>query len=195
MSENCPICDDTGWRPVMIGGDRRMTRCECLTRQRAAEEKGHPGGFTAAGFVARQMVGALPKSPTRLADILAARPELEAALTGADALVGKLVETHVGKARAISIRELLPLLGEGWTDRSVKRAIQHLRDVAGLPIVASKEPPYGLFIPETAEEVDEAYERYVGEGIALFRIARLVKPTADLARELHGQGILEEVTR
>ena len=26
---NCPLCDDTGWRPVETNGERRVTRCEC----------------------------------------------------------------------------------------------------------------------------------------------------------------------
>ena len=176
----------------MIDGVQRVTRCECLPKKRAVEETAHPGGFAAVGSVAERVVGSLPRSSKlTLAAILEARPELEGALTGADIVVGKLVETHVGKASAISICELLPLLGGTWTDRSVKQAIEHLRNFARLPIVASKQPPYGYFIPATPEEADEAYARYVREGIAYFRIAQLVKPTADLARELHGQRIFE----
>jgi DNA replication protein DnaC len=26
---SCPLCDDTGWKPVEIGGTRRVERCEC----------------------------------------------------------------------------------------------------------------------------------------------------------------------
>ena len=31
----CPLCDDTGWRSVGEGKERRVTRCECRDRQRA----------------------------------------------------------------------------------------------------------------------------------------------------------------
>ncbi len=30
----CPVCDDTGWKTVGEGRDRRVTRCECQSRQR-----------------------------------------------------------------------------------------------------------------------------------------------------------------
>ncbi len=31
----CPLCDDTGWRSVGEGKERRVTRCTCRDRQRA----------------------------------------------------------------------------------------------------------------------------------------------------------------
>jgi DNA replication protein DnaC len=33
----CPLCDDTGWRPVEVDGVRRVTRCECW-RARLADK-------------------------------------------------------------------------------------------------------------------------------------------------------------
>lgn len=38
VSENCAMCDGSGWRLAMIDGhgDRRMTRCECRKRSRRA---------------------------------------------------------------------------------------------------------------------------------------------------------------
>ena len=36
VSENCPMCNGTGWRLVMIDahGDRRVERCDCRKRSR-----------------------------------------------------------------------------------------------------------------------------------------------------------------
>src|SRR5947199_6957405 len=29
----CPLCDDTGWKPVDVNGIRRVVRCECWRDQ------------------------------------------------------------------------------------------------------------------------------------------------------------------
>ena len=29
----CPLCDDTGWKPVETDGVRRVARCECWRQQ------------------------------------------------------------------------------------------------------------------------------------------------------------------
>ena len=34
-AEVCPKCEGTGWRPVSVGADRRVTRCDCQLRDRA----------------------------------------------------------------------------------------------------------------------------------------------------------------
>src|ERR1051326_822187 len=34
-TEICPKCEGTGWKPVSVGGDRRVTRCDCQLRDRA----------------------------------------------------------------------------------------------------------------------------------------------------------------
>ncbi|HKR32801.1 MAG TPA: ATP-binding protein, partial [Terriglobales bacterium] len=33
-SAACPLCHDTGWKPVTNGPDRRVVRCDCQTRSR-----------------------------------------------------------------------------------------------------------------------------------------------------------------
>jgi DNA replication protein DnaC len=33
--QNCPYCDGTGWKPVEIGGVRRVTQCDCRNLERA----------------------------------------------------------------------------------------------------------------------------------------------------------------
>src|SRR5579884_471784 len=35
-SAACPLCDDTGWKPVGDGEDQRVTRCDCRLRGRAS---------------------------------------------------------------------------------------------------------------------------------------------------------------
>jgi DNA replication protein DnaC len=34
-AEICPLCEGTGWKPVSVGGDRRVTRCDCRLRARS----------------------------------------------------------------------------------------------------------------------------------------------------------------
>ena len=34
VSKVCPICDDTGWKSVGSGPERRVTRCECRLQAR-----------------------------------------------------------------------------------------------------------------------------------------------------------------
>lgn len=33
-SADCPLCNDTGWKPVTTGPDRRVVRCDCKMRSR-----------------------------------------------------------------------------------------------------------------------------------------------------------------
>jgi len=33
-AEICPFCEGTGWKPVSVGGDRRVTRCDCQLQAR-----------------------------------------------------------------------------------------------------------------------------------------------------------------
>src|SRR5262249_34985514 len=37
----CPICDDTGWKPVEDGGVRRVVRCDCWRDRAAADALAH----------------------------------------------------------------------------------------------------------------------------------------------------------
>src|SRR5690242_20825325 len=71
--------------------------------------------------------------------------------------------------------------------RSVKATVEKLRMLARMPIAATKRPPYGYYIPVTAEECDECYRRLFGEGVKLIMVARLFKPDANLVEELRGQ--------
>lgn len=37
-TSRCSLCDGNGWRPVLVNGSRRVTRCECVRRAIAAKE-------------------------------------------------------------------------------------------------------------------------------------------------------------
>jgi hypothetical protein len=36
---HCVVCNDSGFRPVAIDGERRVTRCECRTDRKVDEMK------------------------------------------------------------------------------------------------------------------------------------------------------------
>ncbi len=200
---NCSLCDNTGWMPILVDGVRRMARCTHLAAEKAEREKRNPGGFTAIMDIAQGLgirdsgfgktlspnpEPLTPASPTpTIEELLRARPILSDLLSPEDLMVARIIQSHVGKEAAIKIKDIMAALGEGWTERDVKAALEKLRTLAAMPIIGSKEPPYGLFLPATAEECDEAFDRYVREGIKLFMIAKLVKPSANLVQHLRGQ--------
>ena len=159
---DCSQCGGTGYRSVERDGYTYAERCDHGESKRLPEP--------------------IARSLSRVVDSLFSPAELQ---------IRELILARRGKQNALPIRDILKGLDQRWSDRDVKAVVEKLRMLNKLPIVASKSPPYGYFIPATAEEIDEAYDRYVTEGIALFKIAKLVKPSGDLARELHGQGVLE----
>ena len=67
----CPLCDDTGWKPVEADGVRRVVRCDCwregLTRA-AARRREHPAALSALrsrNFVTYQREAARARSSRR----------------------------------------------------------------------------------------------------------------------------------
>ena len=176
----CSQCGGNGWysveRPDGRGGYvSALARCE-HGRNGAAPA----GGFTPISSLTHQLIESLEN----------------AALTPNDKRIAALVRTHIGQANALRIREICE---EMWPEemadpkqfdrlaRAVKESVERLRTFARLPIAATKVPPYGYFIPQTAEEWDAAFDRYVQEGIKSFLLARLFKPQADLVQALRGQ--------
>jgi hypothetical protein len=120
----------------------------------------------------------------------------DAALLPHDKQIAALIQTQVGQRNARRIRDICwEIWPEEMADpkqfdrlaRAVKESVERLRTFQHLAIAATKVPPYGYFLPETAEECDAAYNRYVREGIRLFLLARLFKPRADLVQALRGQ--------
>jgi hypothetical protein len=103
-----------------------------------------------------------------------------------DSEVGAIILCHRGQANAIkgdAIRALVPSVDQ----RRLKQAIENLRNVARLPVAATKEPPYGYFIPVTAEETRVMHDRVMREAIRLIRLSQLFERDADLVRTLEGQ--------
>lgn len=68
-----------------------------------------------------------------------------------------ILQLHRGKARAITGKELARIMGEPG-DRMIRREIRELI-AEGHPIASSTEKPYGYFMADTPEEVEE----YLGQ--------------------------------
>ncbi len=180
----CPHCQGTGWMHVPIRQDlTAVKRCVCRTRGRADAEKERPGGFQKPNY--------------ELGMMNYESPEMGALLNETDRKIARLIEERKGQQHAISIREICEAVfgdehGYGPSidaaqQRSVKQTVEKLRMLARMPIAATKRPPYGYYIPVTAEECDECYKRLFGEGVKLIMLSRLFRPDADVVRELEGQ--------
>ena len=52
IAMSCPICDDTGWKPVEATGVRRVVRCECWQSEHARRlfEEANPPALSALRF-------------------------------------------------------------------------------------------------------------------------------------------------
>jgi hypothetical protein len=103
-----------------------------------------------------------------------------------------LLLNHRGREHAIKIidviRDLENIDFGPDPERQVKKIVMRLRTVARLPVAATKEPPYGYFIPVTAEEVADMRERMFREGLKLIVQSRdLFGEDKRLVRELEGQ--------
>jgi len=64
-----------------------------------------------------------------------------------------ILQLHRGKARAIKGKKLAQLLGD-TDDRLIRKEIRELI-AEGHPIASSTEKPYGYFMAETPEEVEQ----------------------------------------
>ncbi len=71
-----------------------------------------------------------------------------------------ILQLHRGKARAITGKDLAQLLGEPH-DRMIRKEIRELI-AQGHPIASSTEHPYGYFMVETPEEVDQYLKQLKG---------------------------------
>jgi len=64
-----------------------------------------------------------------------------------------ILQLHRGKHRAITGKELAELLGD-MNDRMIRKEIRELI-AEGHPIASSTENPYGYFLAETPQEVEQ----------------------------------------
>lgn len=173
----CDACrENYGYRRVRAGNVERLTPCDHGASKHS---------FTPAGTIIE----------TRLDEFLSP-PERR---------IRDLILARRGRENAISIREIVaevsgvrcqvpggpetrnPAPGTCFTERDVKAVVEKLRTLGKIPIAATKIPPYGYFIPATAEECDDCHDRLFHEGVKLIILSRLFRPEADLVEELRGQ--------
>src|SRR5574341_483575 len=117
----------------------------------------------------------------RVDEVLAGRQGKYALPAEAKRLL-ELLRWHRGAARAIPLREIAERLtarcGCGKaivTDRELKEMAKVLTEDFGIPIGASRQPPYGYFLCVTAEDLERAAEPYIHELISLARRLRALR--------------------
>lgn len=167
---NCEHCQGVGFKDVVVNGVHYAVKCD--------------HGAASA--------------PAAIADFAGSQAVSDLVLTPLDRAVRGLISVRIGRVNAITIAEILPSLEAGFINadaRSVKDSVRRLREFCGMRIAATKRPPYGYFIVETAEEADEFSERIFQEGVKLLRLCRLFKPERDWVQELRGQMKFLSTTR
>ena len=115
----------------------------------------------------------------------------ETKLTSEEAKVFALLKFHVGGARALKVE--IAAHAAGVSQREIRDILKHLTEKHGLAIASSVEPPYGVYLVETAEELERYCEQLKGRALsALRRMAILRKQHLG---ELLGQMKLEMSNR
>jgi predicted DNA-binding transcriptional regulator YafY len=71
-----------------------------------------------------------------------------------------ILQIHRGKAGAITGKELAQVMGE-QNDRLIRKEIRDLI-ADGFPIASSTEKPYGYFMAETPQEVEQYLKQLKG---------------------------------
>jgi hypothetical protein len=160
----CQICGGTGWKDVVVGGVHYARKCD----------------------------HGADREPMAVREIATSQAVADLVLTPLDRAVREIITPRIGLAHAVTIREIvesLPpqiLVGKDAA-RNIKDSVRRLREFSGLRIAATKKPPYGYFIVETAEEADEFAQRIFSEGVKLMRLCRMFRPERDWVQELRGQ--------
>src|SRR2546426_1704178 len=208
---NCEKCEDTGWMKVRGKNPKgeeyeAVKPCECRTAAKAEREKAHPGGFEAIGPLMNRVIESMtqssnPQIPSIASDSRTHQPDEKqicesdgvkyaaaraATLGKPECEIAAIILNHRGHENAIKIDEIRKLLPD-LDSRAVKGAVENIRRLARLPVAAAKEPPYGYFIPRTAEEARDCHDRLFREGIRLIELSQLFERDRDLVRELEGQ--------
>jgi len=171
---DCLQCDGTGWKPILVNGERRVIPCACRQRARLEAAQRHPGGFATLGQMLRE------------------RPAALAALSPLHQRVAELIERHVGEAEAIPIRALGPeLFRDGAAhDREVKALVRDLRRL-GLKIGSKRTEPYGYYMISTARELASTVAPLLRQAIDELRTIEALTGRGYYTRELEGQLKLE----
>ena len=88
----------------------------------------------------------------------------------------KLLRERVGRSQALSISKIVSAVDYSendpvphWNEREVKAAVKSLVEDFGIPIGASRRPPYGYFLIATREDLEHALSPLRGELRSLSR--------------------------
>lgn len=98
------------------------------------------------------------------------------------------LQYHRGAARALQVRDLAESLK--LSERDVKALAKCLVEDFEVPIGASRQKPYGYYLIETAQELEDAVQIYVAEIRSLARRVRVLAGKHRVA-ELAGQLTLD----
>lgn len=88
-------------------------------------------------------------------------------LTFEEGRVLSLLEFHVGAARAIKV-ELIARHAE-VPEREAREILKHLTEKHGVAIASLVQPPYGVYLVETAEELEDYCEQLKGRALSALR--------------------------
>lgn len=100
-----------------------------------------------------------------------------------------ILKLHVGRARAIKVGFLSHLSGAG--ERGVRDMLKHLSEDHGIGVASTTEAPFGVYLIETAQELDDYCANLQARGLSVLRRAALLKKVH--LPELLGQLALEKV--
>jgi len=182
---DCSQCDGTGYRSVEVirpDGGRTSYAVACDHGRGASAPA---GGVSRIDSFSHLVIGSFEINGPELVEAALARRAGD--LTPEQIQIARLIGRRVGQAAAIRIADLIKGLGGGYTDRDVKAMLKQLRRILKIPIAATKAPPYGIFIPGTAQEMDDAHDRYMREGIESIITSQLFREDLDLVQRLRGQ--------
>jgi hypothetical protein len=143
-----------GWRPVMVDGVKRYTRCD------------HSAGENSGGF---KLVA--PDAAFRLR------------LNEEERRIYDLVLSRVGRQAALTIRGIIDrvwpqglvarsLQEEKDCEREVKRVIARLRDEGKCLIIGTKGSPAGYFLPASQQECDDYHDELLSEAVDRIRLSQ-----------------------
>lgn len=97
----------------------------------------------------------------------------EAQLTAPEAAVFRLLKFHVGAARAIKV-ELVARYAN-VPEREAREILKHLTEKHGLAIASLVQPPYGVYLVETAEELEAYCEQLKGRALSALKRMAILK--------------------
>jgi len=160
---NCPQCDGTGWRPVMVDGVRRVAPCDHGRGPGAAKPRPASPGPLFATAEERQ-----------IRDLILSRRGLENAITAR-----RIIE--IVWPETLTVRRTHE--EQNNCERLVKDVVEQLRE-ARVPVGASKGSPAGYYLAESEQDRQEVHDRLLREGEKLIKLSQVFCQDADLVELL-----------